>query len=177
MTPVSNVRGLEDAILRYDEETRHVSLRLLRTLNLSRSEVHDLAQEIVFRTLQGLRDGKESFQGHWTRDRYRAFIWRIGWHVGLELIRNRDIASSHAREVAHRLEGRGYLSSESRKLLLEAVQTLPQSSREVLELYLNGETVAMIGGKLNITKSAVRKRLWRARKALRRKLGDDAHLP
>jgi len=144
-----------------------IALAIVRDLELSR----DVAQEVflaVWRDLRNLRNPASFLP--WLRQiaRNRAKIaLRTQW-------RRRKLGETGLDEMlaavtdARPGTAEQMIADEQRLALAAALSNLPGETREVLTLfYREGESVAQVAALLDLTEAAVRKRLSRARQALR----------
>lgn len=149
-----------------------LALAVVRDVQLS----EDIAQEAYFRVWQRLRhlESNSSFLP-WLRQITRNLARD---HLRRRLIRPLDLGPGPNVELDVDLAGPGHASSEERALLDErdriiaaALESLPTDSREVLALfYREGESSRQVARLLGLSDATVRKRLQRARNALRQQV-------
>ncbi len=167
--------GDREAYGRLVHQTRHlVSSVALSTVN-DVSASQDIAQEVYLHAWAGLRQLR-SFDSFlpWlrqlTRNRANEFLrerYRRARLVGDDAIR--EVVDPRADAPTQ------LLAREEQQRLAEAIDALPDETREVLTLfYREGQSVAQVARLLELSEVAVKKRLSRARAVLReRVLSDD----
>ncbi|MCH4034872.1 MAG: sigma-70 family RNA polymerase sigma factor [Lachnospiraceae bacterium] len=131
-------------------------------------DAEDVVQTAFVRYLQSRRD----FAG---KDHARAWLFR----TVINLSKNLVTAFWHRNKVSldEALAGAAFEEPEDRTVL-KAVLSLPLHYRIVLHLYYyEGYQVAEIAKLLHISKSAVKNRLLRGRKALRPLLAESKEAP
>ena len=167
--------GDERAFERLVDATRttvsSIAFAILRDAEMAR----DVAQEVyvaAWRELPKLREATSFLP--WirqtTRNRahpaLRSHVRRRRRVEPVELDRLLSAASDPRPDAMERL-----LAEEERALVAEAVDELPAASREVVVLYYReGESVRQVAGLLELSESAVKQRLRRARGALHDRL-------
>jgi RNA polymerase sigma factor (sigma-70 family) len=171
------IRGDERAFARLVDETRNmvtsIALAIVGDLELSR----DVAQDVylaAWRDLGKLRDATSFVP--WLRQvtrhrahhvlRSKARRQRRVTTVGED--RLLAVASDPRPDAMDQL-----LDQETRRIVREAVDALPDGSREVVLLYYReGESARQVAELLDLSEAAVRQRLVRARATLRESLAD-----
>jgi RNA polymerase sigma factor (sigma-70 family) len=164
-------RGDRDAFATLVDATRStvasIALAIVRDTELSR----DIAQDVflaAWRDLRQLRDPRSFLP--WLRQltRHRAY------HVlRTERRRARRIAHGETDALLSALDGRpgaddALSSADDRRILAAVLDGLPDETREVLTLfYWEGQSTAHVAALLGLSEAAVRKRLSRAREAVR----------
>ena len=145
-----------------------IALAIVRDVDMSQ----DIAQDVflsAWRDLRKLRNPASFLP--WLRQmtRNRAHHVLRGW------VRARRwmVQPPDDHQVEAIVDGRPgvaerLLGDEEREVLREALAALPDEAREVLALYYReGQSVAQVAGLLDLSESAVKKRLSRARATLR----------
>jgi RNA polymerase sigma-70 factor (ECF subfamily) len=163
----------------YEIIIRRYNLRLYRIIKAilhNGADAEDVIQETYVRAYEHL----PQFAG---RSLFSTWLTRIAvheaWYRAKQQSRERDIdqAASFGRclRVTHEAE-RNVLARETRTILEEAIDTLPQSLRSVFVMRsLENMTTVETSKCLGITEAAVKVRLLRARHVLRRLLRERAH--
>jgi RNA polymerase sigma factor (sigma-70 family) len=163
--------GDRDAFARLVDATRStvasIALAIVRDTELSR----DVAQDVflaAWRDLRQLRDPRSFLP--WLRQltRHRAY------HVlRTERRRARRFANAETDSLLSALDERpgaddALSSADDRRVLAAVLDGLPDETREVLTLfYWEGQSTAHVAALLGLSEPAVRKRLSRARQAVR----------
>jgi RNA polymerase sigma factor (sigma-70 family) len=171
------IRGDERAFARLVDETRNmvtsIALAILGDLELSR----DVAQDVylsAWRDLGKLREATSFVP--WLRQvtRHRAHhvlrskVRRERRVTNVEEDRLLAVAADPSPDAMDRL-----VDQETRRTVEEAVDALPDGSREVVLLYYReGESARQVAELLDLSEAAVRQRLVRARATLRESLAD-----
>src|SRR5699024_10633197 len=149
-----------------------LALAVVRDVQLS----EDIAQEAYLRVWQrlGHLENGSSFLP-WLRQITRNLARD---HLRRRLSRPLDLGPGRNVELDVDLAGPGHASSEERalrderdRIIAAALESLPADSREVLTLfYREGESSRQVAHLLGLSDTTVRKRLQRARNALRRQV-------
>ncbi len=137
----------------------------------NREDALDVAQEAflkAFRSLDTLREPA----------RFKSWLLTIARNAGVSLVRSRqrhrealDEVAPHTRAYSPDFGGR-----ELRAMLRGQVMAMDPIHREILLLfYFSGLNISEIAASLDISKNAVKKRLYRARKALSSNLINQMH--
>lgn len=159
--------GRRDALAtlyeRYAQDVYAVSLRLTG----SRPDAWDVTHDVFVGLPEALRTSYEE------RGRFRSWLLKLTTRTALQKLRRRR---SH-REVRFSLpRAPPRAGAEDRSLdriaLQRAVETLEPGWRAVLLLRGQGFSHAEIGDTLGISTGASRTRLYRARRELKRRLGE-----
>jgi RNA polymerase sigma-70 factor (ECF subfamily) len=128
----------------------------------------DLLQEIAVAIWQAL----PRFRGECSE---RTFLFRIAHNRAIAFISRRHLPLQETDEAFEVEDGRpnpeeAMATGQQGQRLLDAIQRLPVSLRQVVTLALEGLTYAEIGDVLGITETNVGARLTRARQRLRQLL-------
>ena len=141
-------------------------IRLAASYTNSVNDRDDLFQDIALAIWKAL----PRFRGESSE---RTFVFRIAHNRGIaHVTRRRPLTGSYEEEPADRRPGpHATLSkNQQQQRLLEAIQKLPMSYRQVITLTLEGMSYAEISEVLGISETNVGARLSRARLSLRRLL-------
>lgn len=139
----------------------------------------DIAQEAYLRVWQRLHHLRSAASFlPWLRQITRNLARD---HLRRRLVRPGDVGSGSASEVEGEATGLNHASSEQcalqdeqDRLIAEALETLPVECREVLTLfYREGQSSRQVARLLGLSDAAVRKRLQRARSALRSRVEEQ----
>jgi RNA polymerase sigma factor (sigma-70 family) len=148
-----------------------IALAIVRDPDLSR----DIAQDVFLSAWHDIRKLRQpsSFLP-WLRQITRNRAHHV---VRTSRRQRRRIEDNHASElldaVADRRPdaGQQLLAEERRRLVAEAIESLPEETREVITLfYREGQSVAQVAILLDMSEVAIRQRLSRARQRLRDEL-------
>jgi RNA polymerase sigma factor (sigma-70 family) len=174
---VAAQHGDRDAFTRLIDATRNVvcSITLAIVRDVPSSE--DVAQEVfiaAWGSVEKLRDPASFLP--WLRQLARnhahAFI-RARTRFGRRHAPWSDAASTIADPTPD--AGRVLIDHEDREALAAALEDLPEESREIVTLYYReGRSARHVGELLGLSEDAVKKRLERARQAVKKNLLDRA---
>lgn len=140
---------------------RHLMYQLAYNITDNSNDAEDVVHEVFIYLIENM--GKV---GPVTSTRTRSFISIITEHKAIDLVRTRH-PTIELERVEYDLAT--YLPNDND--LLQAMTELPQQYQDILLLrYHNGYSVREISKMLNISLSAVRKSIWRAKQALKEKL-------
>jgi len=150
------------------QQAQRPVLRYLVARTASTAEASDLCQETFVRAYCAIERGDGP---------RRPIPWLLGiaHNVFLEARRNhryeRALRERMAQAMGAAWEGAWHEQTERRLVVSAALEDLPSDLKEAVLLhYFGGLSVVEIAGHLEITASAVKTRLWRARQALRGQL-------
>lgn len=160
---------------RYGPHLKHRIRRIVRNFE----DAEDVFQETLMSAFQHL-------SGFRAQASFRTWIMRIATNTSLMLLRRRrsrpeggfGIVTAEGKEfdalqVADRRPGpeQLYARRQSRQRLSQAIGSLPPGIRLLLEQYYDGEVALVDAAQaMGMTVAAAKTRLFRARKALRRRL-------
>lgn len=157
-----DIRAFEQLVAQWQGTVCGLGLGILGDVHAS----EDVAQEVfttAWRKIGGLKN-PASF-GPWIRQmtRNKALSYRRS-----TVRRRRRIHNDNDAVAAAGVPQEGGLSPEDEQLLWDALETLPDGCRDVLILYYReGRSVRQVAQQLELSESAVKKRLSRARAALK----------
>ena len=162
----------------YERHSKKVLPRIYR-ITKNREDAEDAFQDAVLRAFVHIR----SFEG---RSNFTSWLTRIAMNSALMVLRRRksgkeislqqicdETGNSQVWEPQDHADSPEacYARRESEELLLKALQRLPCIFRETVALQHAEEcSTGEVAAKLGISESAVKSRLMRARKVLRRRL-------
>jgi len=133
--------------------------------------VEDLCQEIFVKMLLSLPKMKNP-------ERFEPWLFRIARNRCLDELRRQKWRRIFVPWIVQHEEKAApgpFMTNDTREALVQAIQALPPSQRELVSLIQDGdpsyEELAAITGS---TVSSVKSRLFRARQELKRKLQDEA---
>ena len=150
------------------QQAQRPVLRYLGARTASTAEASDLCQETFVRAYCALAEGQQV-------EHPIPWLLAIARHVHLEAVRNhryeRQLLERMSRTMGLLWESPWHEKVERRLVVADALEGLSADLREpVLLHYFGGLSVSEVAGHLEITASAVKTRLWRARQALRGEL-------
>src|SRR5580700_6319020 len=170
-----DVAAFEELVKRYDRKL----LRIAHSVTHNREDSQDAVQEAFLKAYQHLADFREASQ-------FSTWLIRITLNQSLMLLRKRNVTKEVSldenfeadedlipREIAdwHPNPEQLYWGSELREILREALEELVPISRAVFVLRdIEGFSIEQTAVALNLSQSAVKSRLWRARLQLRNSL-------
>ncbi len=164
--------GREQLEQEYEQLWRDYGASLGRLASSYESDTHareDLLQEIRLAIWIAL----PRFRGE---SSLRTFVFRIAHNRALTHVwrRKRTAPSEDSQEAPDTRDGPEVAAIENvnRSRLMEAIQQLPISFRQVITLSLEDLSHAEIAGVLGISENNVAVRMNRARKVLKEKLGE-----
>lgn len=142
---------------------------------MSREEKEDIDLEVKLKLWKKTAHGKKI-------DNLRSYLWRVVYTTALDLVGERiahlslenlvecsEKARANPPEILSLdsdIEGR-----ESKLVLGQAIDSLPERRREVLRLYLEGLDIPRIASRLQWRENQVRHLLYRGLAEIRKKLG------
>ena len=160
-------KGDERAFSLLVERYKEVVFATVVAITSDFDAAHDIAQEVFLRAWFGLKGLKEasSWPG-WLRTiaRNRARTWLkrrqpLLEHVTVDIADNADSPERNAEKA------------ERRRLVLSALDKLPEERRQALVLhYLEDLSTPQVAAQLGITQAAVRQRLHRARQQMQEEM-------
>jgi len=158
-------RLFAELVQRYQDQVYGMTLRFVR----STGDAEDLAQEAFLRAYRGL----EGFKGE---SRFSTWLYRITWNLCADWLR-RNRRHKHAATTIDDAAGvpdgaasveEGYLASEAKREVHEALDRLDEKYRSVLILlYYQKLSYDQIAAILDVPVKTVETRLYRARRLLR----------
>jgi RNA polymerase sigma-70 factor (ECF subfamily) len=170
-----DVAAFEELVKRYDRKL----LRIAHSVTHNREDSQDAVQEAFLKAYQHLADFREASQ-------FSTWLIRITLNQSLMLLRKRNVTKEASldedfeaeedlipREIADWVPNpeQLYWGSELREILREALEELVPISRAVFVLRdIEGFSIEQTAVALNLSQSAVKSRLWRARLQLRNSL-------
>ena len=164
-------------VWRWEKPIYNLALRLLG----SEDDAGEVCQEVFIRAYMHLRD----FRGD---ARFSTWLYRIAVNCCHNLVRNRkrrrevslDAAGVLPRETAIGVpdQEQAYHQAQMTTRILEAMQSLPEEQRIVVELrVLHDLSVEEVADILGIPQGTVKSRLFYGLRKLRRHLQDLLNLP
>jgi RNA polymerase sigma factor (sigma-70 family) len=142
---------------------------------MSREEKEDIDIEVKLKLWKKAAGGKKI-------DNLRSYLWRVVYTTALDLVGERlsHLSLENLVECSEKaranppellsldsdIEGR-----ESKLVLGQAIDSLPERRREVLRLYLEGLDIPRIASRLQWRENQVRHLLYRGLAEIRKKLG------
>ncbi|HSY66831.1 MAG TPA: sigma-70 family RNA polymerase sigma factor [Terriglobales bacterium] len=170
-----DVAAFEELVKRYDRKL----LRIAHSVTHNREDSQDAVQEAFLKAYQHLAEFREASQ-------FSTWLIRITLNQSLMLLRKRNVTKEASldedfeaeedlipREIADWVPNpeQLYWGSELREILREALEELVPISRAVFVLRdIEGFSIEQTAVALNLSQSAVKSRLWRARLQLRNSL-------
>jgi RNA polymerase sigma-70 factor (ECF subfamily) len=170
-----DVAAFEELVKRYDRKL----LRIAHSVTHNREDSQDAVQEAFLKAYQHLAEFREASQ-------FSTWLIRITLNQSLMLLRKRNVTKEVSldedfeaeedlipREIADWVPNpeQLYWGSELREILREALEELVPISRAVFVLRdIEGFSIEQTAVALNLSQSAVKSRLWRARLQLRNSL-------
>jgi RNA polymerase sigma-70 factor (ECF subfamily) len=161
----------------YERYSRKVLPRIYR-ITKNREDAEDAFQDAVLRAFVHLKgfEGRSNFTSWLTRIAINSALMvlrkRRGGEVSFEQICDDSEKNSRAwepRDLAETPEAR-YARRQSEELLRKAIQRLPCTFREAVELRLAEYSTSQVAEELGISVPAAKARLMRARRTMRRRL-------
>jgi RNA polymerase sigma-70 factor (ECF subfamily) len=170
-----NAAAFEQLVKRYDRKL----LRIAQSVTHNREDSQDAVQEAFLKAYQHLTDFREASQ---------FSTWLIRITVNQSLMKLRKQRSNREMSLDEHFEDEGdflprevadwapnleqlYWASELRDLLTQSLEELCPISRTVFVLRdIEGLSIDQTAVAMNLTNSAVKARLWRARFQLRERL-------
>jgi RNA polymerase sigma-70 factor, ECF subfamily len=170
-----DVAAFEELVRRYDRKL----LRIAQHVTHNREDSQDVVQEAFLKAFQHLREFREESQ-------FSTWLIRVTLNQSLMKLRKqcavRDVSPDKdfqgdgdmpPVEVADRAPNpeQLYSASELREILVETLQELRPSLRAVFAVRdIEGLSIGQAAEVLNLSRAAVKARLWRARLQLRERL-------
>ncbi len=165
-------RGLGSFLRKNPQFYRDSLMRVMRLRRVSEADAEDIAQEAF---LKGFEHAAQ------LKDARRLLPWLYQIARNIHLVRLKRGKGEGIRVV---MEEKGSLATSHRsglpgpdealrvKDIYKVIGRLPPLFREILAVAAREKELAQIARALGITESAAKSRLWRARQALRMKLGE-----
>lgn len=163
--------AFDELVRRHQDSVYRMAMRRTR----SERDAEDIAQEVflnVYRRLGSFRGGA----------RFSTWLYRITFNTCVDWARrahrSRILDSPATDDCADsRIDiAEGLFEAEERRAVSAAVASLSERYRKVIELYYYEElSYSDIGAILGIAEKGVETRLYRARRALRRRLQETGH--
>lgn len=148
-------------------ESSRLAYRIARSILRNDADAEDVAQEALlraFRRFAGLRD----------RMRFRAWLVRIAYRIGIDRVRARKRLQQREAQwfqERERLASGGRSTGDFQAQLEAAIEELPEKLKLVLLLSaMEGHTTEEVAALLDIPAGTVKSRLFFARKELAEKL-------
>ena len=170
-----DVAAFEELVKRYDRKL----FRIAQSVTHNREDSQDAVQEAFLKAYQHLGDFRED-------SKFSTWLIRITLNESLMRLRKRNLSKEVSvdqdfeteeylipREIAgwHPNPEQLYSGSELRDILARSLEELVPVSRAVFVLRdIEGLTIEQAAIALNLSQSAVKSRLWRARLQLRERL-------
>lgn len=138
------------------------------------AEVEDLLQEVF--TM--LWEKKDTLQDALS---VKAFLYVSARNKALNEIRHKKVVDEHQKELAGSLKEASYfknhlIEEETYRILITAINELPEQSRQVCKMVMNGVRNVEIAEELSISTSTVKYHKQQAFALLRQKMGDHVHI-
>jgi RNA polymerase sigma-70 factor (ECF subfamily) len=166
--------GDADALRLVVERYQQRVFALIFGIVRDRHEVEDVAQEVFLKVFLKI----SAFDG---RSKFYTWLYRVAANAAKDHVKKRRRRPAVALDEDAQLPHRGHgpeeraAQSERRRLVREAIASLPERYREVLALReLDGMTYNEIAGVLRLSIGTVESRLHRARARLKRRLESHA---
>ncbi len=163
--------GKEDAFrVIFDHYNKALFLFARRFLSDS-DEIEDLIQEIFIM----LWEKKETLRDV---NALKSFLYTSVRNKSLNILRHKKIVDQHQEAQIQDMEeeffyAQNIIDIETYRLLHEAIETLPDQTKKVSHLSLNGAKNTEIAEQLNISTSTVKYHKQQALKILRERLSDN----
>jgi RNA polymerase sigma-70 factor (ECF subfamily) len=170
-----DVAAFEELVKRYDRKL----LRIAQSVTHNREDSQDAVQEAFLKAYQHLADFREASQ-------FSTWLIRITLNQSLMKLRKRKVSKEVSLDEDSGSEGdlipreiadwdpnpeQLYWGSELRDILTKTLEELVPVSRAVFVLRdIEGLSIEQTAAALNLSQSAVKSRLWRARLHLRNSL-------
>jgi RNA polymerase sigma-70 factor (ECF subfamily) len=166
MSLISYMQSFKDIVDLYSAQVYNHALSLLR----SREDAEEATQDVFLKISKAI----ELFRGD---AKLSTWIWRITANVCYTRLAKKRIDSESIDDVVSAVEDPHSLSAEidrkeSRRLINEALASVPQQQASILLLYyFEGMSYKEIAAVFNIPEGTVAIQLHRGRERLRKQLG------
>lgn len=147
----------------------HSAMRASMSMLKSESDASDVVQETFIRVFKGIHTYDDSKP-------FKPWFFRILTNEVRRLIQKRKPEQDLDQVAQNKLEQTHHSRSTDKEVLHEAMEQLKETHREALVLkYVEGFSEIEMSSILDISISAVKSRLFQARKLLKEELRGDIH--